>query len=206
MRETQPGTGPVPDGVSNPSYIPYFYDRGLHLFHAIPGQGAGQTTPASNYRQYDFSSDLPIRDASAIPQTVEQVIHRGYLSVPPADPTLALISDRKFSAGLGLDDLIAQSRTRHQLYQQNLYELDQGICEANNEMFRQEADQGHPANSRQRYSTHKRVQELYEQKRAERVTFWRDTSRLRLLIPEAAGQYLTAHRKVEILEDGGDSP
>ena len=52
----------------------------------------------------------------------------------------------------------------------------------------------------------KRLDELYEDQRKERTDVWRDVSRLRLQLPENAQQYLSAYRKVSILEDyNGDS-
>ena len=51
------------------------------------------------------------------------------------------------------------------------------------------------------------AQELYEQMRLERVTLWKDISRLKQSLPEVAQNYLAAYRKVAILEDdGGDMP
>jgi hypothetical protein len=47
----------------------------------------------------------------------------------------------------------------------------------------------------------KRLDELYSDQRDERVNLWRDVSRLRIQLPENAQQYLSAYRKVAILED-----
>ena len=51
------------------------------------------------------------------------------------------------------------------------------------------------------YSVNKRLDELYSDQRDERVNLWRDVSRLRIQLPENAQQYLSAYRKVAILED-----
>ena len=112
----------------------------------------------------------------------------------------AIISDKKHTARFGLDDVINQIRHRYELYQQNMQELDESICEANNGLFRQVAAQGTPADNRQQYSANKAIQGVYEQKRMERQNLWRDVSRLRLALPESAQQYLTAYRKVSALE------
>jgi len=64
-----------------------------------------------------------------------------------------------------------------------------------------------PADSREPYSLTKRLQELYQDQRDERVRFWQDTSRLKQSLPELARYYLGAYRKLSILEDtAGDSP
>ena len=119
----------------------------------------------------------------------------------------AIISDKKHTSRFGLDDVISQIRGRHVLYHQNMEELDESICEANNGVFRQVAAQGAPADNRQQYSANKAIQGVYEQKRMERQNLWRDVSRLRLALPENAQQYLTAYRKVSALESfRGDEP
>ena len=118
-----------------------------------------------------------------------------------------MISDRKETSRLGLDDLIHQIRHRYEIYDQNMVELNEAVCEAENAVFRQEAAQGCPANDKQRYSRDKRVQNLYEQQREQRINVWRDVMRLRESLPESARQYLAAYRKLSLLEDRpGDGP
>jgi len=192
--------GPVP----GPTYVPYFYESGLHrLYLQSPSRGPKnqQSVP---HGVYDFSSDPHPWAAFPGPQTVEQVISKGYFSVPDGDPEEAIITDKQHTSWLGLDDIVGQIRHRQQLYEQNVNELDQGVCEAHNAMFRQEGDQGAPADSRQQYAADKRIQDLYEQRRMERVGLWKDISLLRQNLPESAQQYLSAYRKAAILNDPGD--
>ena len=63
-------------------------------------------------------------------QTVEDVIQRGYLSIPGSELETAIISDRKNISWLGLDDLIGQIRNRYQVYERNIYELEVAKCTA----------------------------------------------------------------------------
>ena len=56
-------------------------------------------------------------------------------------------------------------------------------------------------NSKEMYGLNKSISEFYQQQRNERINLWRDVSRLRLQFPENAQQYLSAYRKVSILED-----
>ena len=181
-------------------YVPYFYESGRFLSY-----GLSPTHDVPAYRSSaarDFSSEpAPTGWRLDHPSTVEQVIAHGYFSVPDAEPETALLSDRRDVACFGLDDVISQIRGRRELYRQNVYELNQSMCEANNAVFRQEADQGSPADGRQRYSANKQIQELYEQQRDERVNLWRDESRLRLGLPEQAQLYLAAYRKLALLDD-----
>jgi len=200
-------SNPIPNGpVFDGKYVPYFYQSGRFLNYDLPHQ-AKQGSSTSGKSSYDFSSDLPTWPPVKRPQTVEQIIAHGYFAIPNGEPETAIISDKKQTSWLGLEDTIRQVRNRHELYQRNMYELHQGVCEADNAIFRQVASQGSPADNRQQYSATKLTQELYEQMRLERVSLWKDISRLKQSLPEVAQNYLAAYRKVAILEDtGGDRP
>ena len=195
--------GPVFDG----NYVPYFYQSGLFLSYGQPSSyGRKEIMPQSQTR-HDFSSDPKPWMPPPRPQTVEQIVAHGYFSIPGGEAETAIISDKKQTSWLGLEDTIRQVRNRHELYQRNMYELHQGVCEADNAVFRQVASQGSPADNRQQYSANKLIQGLYEQMRMERVSLWKDVSRLKQSLPEVAQNYLAAYRKVAILEDtGGDQP
>jgi len=195
--------GPVFDG----GYIPYFYQSGLFLSYGQPSSyGRNKVMPQSR-TGYDFSSEAHPWLPPSRPQTVEQIIAHGYFSIPAGEPETAIISDKKQTSWLGLEDTIRQVRNRHELYHRNMYELHQGVCEADNAVFRQVASQGSPADNRQQYSANKLIQGLYEQMRLERVNLWKDVSRLKQVLPETAQNYLAAYRKIAILEDSmGDAP
>ena len=187
---------PAPSG----GYVPYFYEAGLFLSYNEPPGRVRQQPLSQSYAGYDFSSDrswAPSRQ----PQTVEQIVSSGYFAVPAGDAETAIISDKKQTFWLGLEDTIRQVRNRYELYHRNMYELHEGVCEADNAIFRQVAAQGAPADNRQQYSASKLTQELYEQMRGERVQLWKDVSRLKQTLPENAQNYLAAYRKVAILED-----
>ena len=142
------------------------------------------------------------------PQTVEDIIARGYFSVSRGDPTTALISDRKATAWLGLDDLIGQIRNRYEIHERNLYETKLAECAAANSLFGIIADRGSaPATPREVYAVQKQLQKIYQEEREERVNLWRDVSRLRESFAEVTQQYLSAYRKVYFLEAAkGDAP
>ena len=199
MQTNQISNGPGFTG----GYVPYFYQSGKFLNY--DQQEQTRAGNSSGYSSYDFSKDLPAWGQIRKPQTVEQIVSSGYFSIPDADSETAIISDKKQTSWLGLEDTIRQVRNRHDLYNCNMYELHQGVCEADNAVFRQVASQGCPADNRQQYSVSKLTQELYEQMRLERVSLWKDISRLKQSLPEVAQNYLAAYRKVAILEDiGGD--
>ncbi|NQU43826.1 hypothetical protein HQ520_11115 [bacterium] len=131
------------------------------------------------------------------PQTVEQLITDGYFAVPAGEPETAILHDRKHTAWLGLDDILGQVRHRQEIHEQNIHEIEWAQCYAFNEMARG----GWPYSEEQRCAFEKRSQELHAQQRDERIALWRDLSKLRLLVPESAQQYLSAFRRTEILDD-----
>lgn len=188
-----------------PEYVPYFYASGRFLLYDM-SQVNVLSHPHVTGTSYDFTSDLFQRRPILAPQTVEQVIRKGYLAIPKSEPEMAIIMDKKHTAQLGLDDVIGQVRSRYELFERNIYELELAKYAVKNSLYRHEAYHG-PADSRVEYSVAKRLDELYADQREERVNLWRDVSRLRLLLLENAQQYLSAYRKVSILEDNqGDDP
>ena len=151
---------------------------------------------------YDFSSDIGQGAGFYKPQTVEQVVQRGYLAVPQTEPETASITDKQHTFWQGLDDIIRQVRSRHEIYDKHIYSIEQGKCYAMNTLYEAQAYRGGvPADSKERYSLTKRLQELYQLQREERTSLWQDVSRLKQQLPETAQQYLSAHRKVSILND-----
>ena len=188
------------------NYVIYFYESGLSKQYRqrqkdlLAGLNYGSTG------SYDFSSDLSVRRTFAVPQTVEQIVSNGYLSIQKSEPETSIISDRKNTSWLGLDDLIGQIRNRYQVYENNIYELEKAKCAAINCLFEHEAYHG-PTDTKVEYSVNKRLDGLYSEQREERTNLWRDISRIKILLPEQAQNYLSAYRKVSILEDKkGDMP
>jgi hypothetical protein len=145
--------------------------------------------------------NLPFQRSDSLPQTVEDVIQRGYFAVPNSEPEIAIISDKKHTSWLGLDDVIHQIRSRYMIYHRNFYDLELAKCAATNALHTHEAESGGPADSKQKYSLNKRLDKFYFLQQQERVNLWQDVSRLKLQLPENAQNYLSAYRKVSILED-----
>lgn len=201
-----PTTNPN-DPIMGTGYMPYHYASGRFQTYGQVRTPAPHDHLSRSTAVYDFSTPTPTWRQSDLFPTVEQIISTGYLAVPPSDPETAPISDKGHIARLGLDDVVHQIRSRYGLYELNIYELNQSVCEANNSIHRQVADQGHPADNRQQYSAQKQIQKLYEQQRDERINLWRDVSRLKQVLPEHAQQYLASYRKLEVLGDlKGDVP
>jgi len=183
-------------------YVVYFYESGLSTQYQ---QRQKNLLTQPNYGPtalYDFSSDLLRKPTWPVQQTVEDVIRNGYFSIPKSEPETAIISDKKHTAWLGLDDIVGQIRNRYEVYQGNIYDIEVAKCAVINTFYTHEAWHG-PSDSRVEYSVNKRLDGLYESQRDERINLWRDVSKLRLLLPETAQQYLRGYRKVSILEDSG---
>jgi hypothetical protein len=137
------------------------------------------------------------------PQTVEQLIEQGYFAAPPGEPETSILYDKKHTSWLGLDDILTQARQRRDIYEKNMLEIEWAKCYAFNELARG----GWPF-SEEKYVIHdRRLQDLHGDQRTERVSLWRDMSRLRQQLPESAQQYLSASRKIDIIADmDGDAP
>jgi hypothetical protein len=203
-------SNPISNGpVLGGGYVPYFYQSGRFMAYSL----AAKNIPAGMRYQhpavYDFTFDLNQPRKHFHGPTVEQIIAHGYLTIPRSDSETALISDQKETSWLGLDDIIGQIRHRQQIYERNIYDLELAKCSSINAILALEAERGSvPADSRESYSLNKRLQDLYQQQRDERVKLWQDISRLRQTLPETAQQYLTAYRKVLILEEDskGEGP
>ena len=181
-------------------YVPYFYESGIVQRYLTSTNNAQAGLHSGPPAVYDFSSDLVGQPKFWHPPTVEQIIASGYFAVPKEDPVKAIISDKKHTSWLGLDNIIGQIRSRYELYHRNTYDLELSKCAAINSLHDHEAHHG-PADSRIEYSLNKRLDKLYKDQRDERVSLWQDISKLKLLLPENAQQYLTAYRKFSILED-----
>lgn len=192
--------------LSGGGYVPYFYQAGLFQVYGTPEKRERPALHAVPSTPRRFGYDSAASQSLDRTQTVEQIITDGYFAVRQGDPVTAILSDKKKTTWLGLDDIISQIRRRYEIYEQNLYELELGKCAATNALYAHWAYQG-PPNARQFYSRHKRLQELYEQERDERTRLWKDVSRLRQALPESAQAYLSSHRKLRALEDiGGGIP
>ena len=137
------------------------------------------------------------------PQTVEDLIDHGYFAAPASEPEFALIDDKLRTSRLGLDDVLGQIGQRDKIYKQNMLDIEWAKCYAFNEL----ASGGWPTSKEQETIYHRRLQDLHSEQRAERVAAWRDTSRLRQLLPESLQLYLSSQRKAELLDDrDGDMP
>ena len=180
-------------------YVPYFYQSGQFQYRAL-----GRIPPAQYripYNSYDLTSDPKSIFDPDQPQTVEQIIYQGYLSIPTGDPVTAMITDTKHTAWLGLDDAIGQIRKRHEIYEQNVYELLLSQCSTIN-TFLKHYDRVRPDQPDDRiyYSLNKNLQRLYADQREERINLWRDISRIRQSLPESAQSYLSAVRKNTVMD------
>ena len=197
MEHTELARGPVFDGT----YVPYFYQSGKFLSYGIPHSGFG-SADFNVSSSYDFTSDITGKSSISRGQTVEDIVRSGYFAIPGCESETAIISDKKQTSALGLGDIISQVRQRYQIYEKSIYEIEIGKCYAISSALAIESERGGVAlNSKEMYGLNKSIQEFYQQQRNERMKLWQDISRLKLALPEQAQQYLSAYRRVSILED-----
>ena len=190
--------GPVFDA----GYVPYFYQSGRFLAYGLPSQTTSKRVWDRTMGTYDFTSDLTGKRTWPQTPTVEDIIQKGYLAIPQAEPEMALISDKKDIATLGLADLVSQVRQRYAIYEQNMYQIELGKCYTISSQLAVESARGGVAmSSKEAYGLNKNISEFYQQQREERNRLWADVSKLKLLLPEQAQNYLSGYRKLSILED-----
>lgn len=203
MSITDISKGPVFDL----GYMPYFYQSGKFLLYNLPDT-ISHSRDFGSSAGYDFTSDLIQNKNWPRSLTVEDIVTRGYFAVPKHEMETAIISDKKHTSKLGLDDIIGQIKDRYQIYKRNMYEIELGKCYAFNSAHSVVADRGGVClNSREVYSLTKSLREFYEEQRDERRSLWADVSKLKLLLPEQAQSYLSSYRKVSILENlEGEQP
>lgn len=180
-------------------YTPYFYQAGLYLWKPLESAAAVNKLYKEPSGGYDFTTEKPV---FYHPQTVEQIIQKGYFAVSRTEPETAILSDKQSTFWQGLDGIIQQVRKRYEIYNRNIYQIELGKCYVITDLLKQDAWKGGlPPNIREHQRLTKQLGDLYQQERDERVKLWQDVSKLKLLLPEAAQQYLSAHRKVSILKD-----
>ena len=186
----------LPEQMNDPRLSHYYLYGRKPLYGTATGTASyGQAH--DHYRHNSFLSGKSPGRLDGGPQTVEQLVDQGYFAVPRREPEIAILHDRRDTSWLGLDDVLTQVRQRHEIYKQNILDLQWSECYAFNELARS----GWPATQEQYAIYERRMQDLRADKRAERVTLWRDASRLRERIPESAQNYLSTLRKLELLND-----
>lgn len=177
----------------------YMYGRKHQYGTVSPLRAHGYERLPAETRFFSYKHPHPLDDG---PQTVEDLVQQGYFAAPVHESETAILHDRRDTAWLGLDDVLTQIHQRHEVYRQNLLELQGSECYAFNELARG----GWPPSPEQYVIYDRRMQDLSADRRAERVALWRDVSRLRERIPESAQLYLSSLRKLDLLQDpDGDS-
>ena len=146
-------------------YVPEVYRERTYHLYGHPSRVHRALSRSEPDTTYNFSTLRTTGRLDDGPQTVEQLIRQGYLSIPNSEPETAVISDRKSTSWMGLDNAIAQIRGRQQIYRANIDAIDQSMCDAVNELYGHEAAQGHTATDGQRRTLAQRLQDLSEEKR-----------------------------------------
>ena len=186
--------------------VPYFYSSGKFLLYNTPYKAAkSHDIPGAD--RYNLTSDIvPNKTGYPEVQTVEDIVLRGYFSIPKSEPEMALISDKTHTTKLGLGDIIDQIRDRYVIYEKNMYQIEMSKCYAVSSQLAVESSRGGVAtNSREAYSLTRTVGELYFQQCEERRHLWADISKLKLNLPEQAQSYLSSYRKMSILQEDGEA-
>lgn len=183
--------------------VHYHYQYGRHQqYGRLPAETRYGVRPYW-HAQPSFSTPPPQPTIDAGPQTVEDLIQEGFFAAPDRAPEIAGLYDRHQVGWMALDDVLNQIRDRQEVYRRNVLDIQWAQCYAFNELARH----GQPAPDEAYVAYDRRMQDLRADQRAERVALWRDVARIRERVPESAQQYLSALRKLQILDDHeGDNP
>lgn len=155
-------------------------------------------------QSYPSAGGMNQEVATSASKSIDGIVAAGRLAVPGADPILALATDRMLTSFLSLDDAIGQVRRRYDIYARHVDEIEQSRLRMVNAStsWRQPPfwipEEDDP-------EVREAVDRLEQQKREERLSLWRDVSRLRQTIPQSAQEYLGACRRTQIIEYGGDA-
>ena len=151
--------------------------------------------------------ELPEPAAPAQPEdrlTIDQIVDHGYLPVPAAEPVEAMIDDRHRVSGLGLEDCLAQMQRRYELYEQHMNALTYTRMRAIN-AAQSWFDVAGRLTKGADPELERTLRDLDQQQREERLSLWRDVSRLRQQMPEWVRAYLETHRRSHLIRRiGGD--
>ena len=162
--------------------------------------------PAPDYLSALSGSEdySPARDGDAAAPygrpTIDAIVRRGRLLAPDADPITAGLTDRRYTMSLGLDDVIRQIEQRLELYRLHMAGLTEDELSARDAAqswfdITGIVDGGHDP------ELQGQLREIDQRRRDERLSCWRDLSRLRQSLPQWAQDYLAAYRRAQILDD-----
>ena len=160
---------------------------------SLPGSGTfghlGDYRPKARKAPSHWSAPWP---------SVDELLSESPAPASQLDPVAGFLSERKLITHLGLTDTLSQIHERVGLYLLHKNEIEQDELATLNDIHSFPAINGyiHPETYQE---IQKRVQRLGEQKRRERLDFWRDLSRLRQSVPEVLDSYLDSCRKMRIL-------
>ena len=132
--------------------------------------------------------------------TIDTIVRRGRLLVPNADPITAPLTDRRYTMSLGLDDAIRQIEQRLELYRLHMAGLTEDELSTRNAAQSWFDITGIVDGGRDP-DLQSQLREIDQRRRDERLSCWRDLSRLRQSLPQWAQDYLGAYRRSQILSD-----
>lgn len=159
----------------------------------------------STYRNTERSNTTADSPLARCGMNLDGIVQRGYFSAPQTDPVMAMITDRRDSLSMGLDDAIQQLRSRYDIYRLHMYDLELAKLSAINSFHTWHMESQHLP-PEQRQAMHQMLHDLYTDQRTERAAFWRDASRIRQAMPQWVQDYLGALRKTQILDDNQGDP
>ena len=113
-----------------------------------------------------------------------------------------LFADKKRTCYLGLEDIISQIRKRYDIYESNVRVLEYSKIKLSENFYQWPQIHGFwPPGQKEMFSD--QMNRLYQKQLDEKVSLWKDISKLKLMLPESLNDYLSIKRKSDIY-DGGE--
>lgn len=112
-----------------------------------------------------------------------------------------LFADRRKTSYLALDNIVTQIRRRYEIYDSNIRVLEYSKIKLTEHFYQWPQQFGFwPPGQREMLS--EQMNQLYQKQLDEKVSLWKDVSKLKLMLPQSLNDYLAIKRKSDIYNGG----
>lgn len=113
-----------------------------------------------------------------------------------------IFADKRKTSYLALEDIVTQIRRRYQIYDSNIRVLEYSKIKLREHFYQCPQQLGFWQPGQKEMLT-EQMNQLYQKQLDEKVSLWKDVSKLKLMLPQSLNDYLTIKRKSDIYNGGG---
>ncbi|AQT68732.1 hypothetical protein STSP2_01904 [Anaerohalosphaera lusitana] len=163
---------------ANPNYMsPNYVPEYLH-----------QAVPV--YQQGCYNSAWSVDDIVSSPTTR-----------PSENSEENIFADKQKTSYLALENIVAQIRKRYEIYDSNIRVLEYSKIKLKEHFYQWPQQLGlWPPGHKEMLS--EQMNQLYQKQLDEKVSLWKDVSKLKLMLPQSLNDYLSIKRKSDIYSGG----